>query len=128
MGDQRASDERKHLIDKVMAVVVDDARTHLPSNESDDLPRWALRLLEERAAAGEGRIDPARTADLHARVLRYRTGLGLDDEVGAGSEVLTEAVLGPIPDDDAARARYRALATEIVPSVPTRNPAARQIA
>lgn len=123
--DQRATEERERLIDKVQAVVVDDARSHLRMDESDDLPVWSVRLLEERAARGEGRIDPAGTADLHERVRRYRTGLGLDDEVGAGSKPLAEAVLGPIPDDAVERARYRALAAEVTPG---RSPAARQLA
>lgn len=127
-SDPRATEERNRLIAKVLAVVVDDARTQLRATEPQDLPAWCLRHLEERAARGEYRLDPARTADLYVRIRRYRTGLGLDDEVGAGSELLAEAVLGPIPEDEAARARYRALAAEVAPSVPTRSTAARQIA
>ncbi len=128
MSDPLATEEREQLVDRVVAVVVDHARTQLRINESDDLPAWSIRLLEERAARGECRVDSARTANLHARVLRYRTALGLDDDGGTGSEPLAEAVLGPIPDDAAARARYRALAAEVAPSAPARRPTARQFA
>ena len=131
-GGQRAiraaTAERDHLIDRVLAVLVDDAQAQLRATDSDDLPAWALRHLEERAARGESRIDPARTSDLYARIRRYRATRGLDDEVGAGSELLAEAVLGPVPDDAAGRARYRALAAEVAPSPLTRIPAGRQFA
>jgi len=60
MADPRATDEREQLIGRVMAVVVDDARTQLRTKESDDPPAWSIRLLQERAARGECRIDPAR--------------------------------------------------------------------
>ena len=93
MGDPRATGEREQLIGRVMAVVVDDARTQLRTNESRDLPAWSIRLLQERAARGECRIDPAGTADLHARVLRFRTAMGLGDDAEAASEALAEAVL-----------------------------------
>lgn len=78
-----------------------------------ELPSWARAHLAYHAARGGCAHDPRDLEALYARIARYRSEAGVDDDERSRS--IEETIFGTAPDNSVLRMKRRALVDEALP-------------
>ncbi|HVB92038.1 MAG TPA: AAA family ATPase, partial [Acidimicrobiales bacterium] len=95
------------LLDLTVATTKEEVRA-----AGGELPSWAAVHLAHHAARGVCVHDPRRLGSLYRRIDAYLLEGGVD--VSESPRSVSDAILGPAPDDPHLRARRRLLADEAV--------------